>query len=258
MLDGKVALISGAARGLGAAHARVFVEQGASVVVGDVLDGTPVAAELGDRASSCSLDVSDEASWAAAVGHTLERFGRIDVLVNNAAICPVAPLLETPPDLYRRVVAVNQVGVLLGIQAVAPAMAQQGGGVIINIGSIDGLRGVPNLVAYSSAKYAVRGITRTAALELAPMRVRVNVIHPGGIDTAMFEEAGSELLRRSGIADASGPMLAKMLEGVVPVGRISQPEEVARFTAFIASDAGAYINGAELVFDGGLTAGASS
>jgi 3alpha(or 20beta)-hydroxysteroid dehydrogenase len=256
LLEDRVALVSGGGRGLGAAHAEVFVEHGARVVIGDVLDdlGAEVAARLGERCRFVHLDVTDASSWREAVGATVGAFGRLDVLVNNAAICPVLPLLEITPELMHRAYDVNAVGTLLGIQAVADVLPE--GGAVVNIASIDGLRGVPNVLAYGASKYAVRAITRTAALELASRRIRVNAIHPGGIDTAMFHDAGSAMLRLAGVEGGTGEMLAELLANAVPAGRVSQPAEIARVSAFLASDAAGYVNGAEVVVDGALTAGA--
>ena len=242
-LDGKVAIISGAARGQGEAHARAFVAEGAQVALGDVLDDrcAAVAARLGDDAIALHLDVRDEQQWAAAVAATLERFGRLDVLVNNAGILRHAALAETTLDTYREVIDVNQIGCFLGMRAVIPAMTEGGGGSIVNTSSAVGLEGGPGVVAYAASKAAVRSMTETAAIELGPLGIRVNSIHPGGVDTEMIRPADGEL--------PSGP-LARL-----PLRRLAQPEEIAPLAVFLASDESSYCTGGAFVVDGGQTAG---
>jgi 3alpha(or 20beta)-hydroxysteroid dehydrogenase len=245
-LDGKVALITGGARGQGAAEARLFAALGASVVIGDVLsaEGELVAKELGDAAVFVALDVTSETAWAQAVATTIEQFGRLDVLVNNAGIALFLPLMQTSLEDYRRVIDINQTGVFLGMKAVVPAMADTGNGSIINISSIEGLVGTPGLIAYGASKFAVRGMTKIAALELATSGIRVNSVHPGAIDTPMLKDPVLEAL---GAVDA---LLAN-----TAMGRVGQSEEVARLAAFLASDASSYCTGSEFVIDGGFTAG---
>ena len=186
-LDGKVALITGAARGMGAAAARLFVAEGASVVLGDVLpDVKEVAAELGDdRAIAVTLDVTDEAAWRDAIAAGEQRFGRIDVLVNNAGVLLMDELGKTTNDVYRKVNDVNAFGCFLGMRETAPALERAGGGAIVNLSSVEGLGGNRFLVAYTGSKFAVRGMTKAAAIELAEKGIRVNSVHPGGIDTPM-------------------------------------------------------------------------
>ncbi len=244
-LEGKVALITGAARGQGEAEARLFATQGARVVLGDLLDadGEKVARSLGDRACYLHHDVSQEESWSRFVAAAREQFGRVDVLVNNAGIVYAAPILETSLEDYMRVIRVNQVGCLLGMQAVIPAMKDAGGGSIVNIASTAGLEGVAGLIAYSSSKFAIRGMTRTAALELGPLGIRVNTICPGGIDTVMAR--GEEFSS----VDSS------LVYGGLPLGRIGQPAEVARLALFLASDDSSYCTGADFLADGGMLAG---
>ncbi|HVP28792.1 MAG TPA: glucose 1-dehydrogenase [Myxococcota bacterium] len=246
-LEGKVALVTGAARGQGEAEARLFVAEGAKVVLGDVLDGPgqAVATELGDGALYRHHDVGSEGSWAGFVAAALDRFGRIDVLVNNAGILHVAPVAEIKLDDYMRVIRVNQVGCLLGMRAVIPHMAQVGGGSIVNVSSTTGMEGAMGLVAYSSSKFAIRGMTKTAALELGRVGIRVNVICPGGIDTPMGrgDEAGFEAVDTSGWYKA------------LPLQRIGQPKEIAKLALFLASDDSSYCTGAEFVADGGQLAG---
>jgi len=245
-LDGKVALITGAARGQGAAEARLFSAEGASVMLGDVLDddGTLVAKELGDRAAYLHHDVTSEADWAAIVAETISRFGRVDVLVNNAGIFRVRGLTTTSLDEYMRIVTINQVGTFLGMKAVADAMIGQGSGSIVNISSIAGLGGGAGTIAYTASKFAVRGMTKVAAVELAPFGVRVNSVHPGLIDTPMLRE-------EVGLADPSARDAAATR---VPNGRLATADDVARLVLYLASDDSAYSTGSEFVVDGGMTA----
>ncbi|MBW2497737.1 MAG: glucose 1-dehydrogenase [Deltaproteobacteria bacterium] len=245
-LEGKVALISGAARGQGACEARLFAELGARVVIGDVLDeeGRAVAEEIGESACFQHLDVTSSADWERAVAATLERFGRLDILVNNAGIAPDGKdLQDTPEELFMRVVAVNQLGVFLGMKSVFEAMRASGGGSIVNISSTAGLRGVNRSTPYSATKWAVRGMTKTAAIEYGPHGIRVNSVHPGVIDTAMVGwEKLNEAARRTVVGD-------------LPIARIGTAQEVAQMVAFLASDASAYSTGGEFLVDGGSVAG---
>ncbi len=242
-LDGKVALITGAAleRGQGACEARLFAAEGATVVLTDVQDeaGAATAAAIGERARYVRLDVTDADAWEDVVGDVLERHGRIDALVNNAGIWHTGGLLETSPADFRRVVEINQTGVFLGMHAVAPAMRAAGGGSIVNISSAAGLRGDPGIHAYVASKWAVRGMTKAAALELAPFGVRVNSVHPGLIQTPM---SATEF--EPGRPDPGAP---------VPMRRVGQPEEVAELVCWLASGASAYVTGAEVAIDGGVT-----
>lgn len=238
-LDNKVAIITGAARGMGAAHARAFVAEGAKVVLTDVLDsGEDVAAELGDSALFLHHDVSSEQGWADVVARTEETFGRVDALVNNAAIITSATIKDMDPAAYERIVAVNQVGVFLGMRAVIPALERAGGGAIINVSSINGMRASIGSAAYVSSKFAVRGLTQTAALECAPLGIRVNSVHPGLILTPMVDEAMD--------ADA-----LTAIEAGIPLGRGAQSSEVSEVVVFLASDAASYMTGSEVVVDGG-------
>jgi 3alpha(or 20beta)-hydroxysteroid dehydrogenase len=246
-LDGKVALITGAARGQGAAEARLFVAEGARVVIGDVLDdqAKELGAELGSAAVAVRLDVTREADWRAAVDLARRSFGGLQVLVCNAGISPPpSPITETSLGQYRRVIDVNQVGTFLGLHTAAPALIDSGGGSIVTVASVGGVQGVAGLAPYTSSKFAVRGLTRVAALELAPHGVRVNAIVPGPIDTAMMQPGfwGALDLR---------PLMAK----ASPMGRVGQPEEVAELVCWLASDASSYCTGADFVIDGGILAG---
>ncbi len=244
-LDGKVALITGGARGQGAAEARLFVAEGARVVIGDVLDddGEGLAKELGDRVRYVHHDVTNEDAWLAVVETTTSTFGRLDVLVNNAGVFSVAPLTRTSLDEYMRVVNINQVGTFLGMRAVCDTMREQGGGSIVNISSAAGLRGSPGTVAYTASKFAVRGMTKVAAIELARFGIRVNSVHPGMIDTEMIAHL------RPRDDDAAAAQLAG-----IPAGRSASADEVAMLVLFLASDESRYSTGAEFVIDGGLTA----
>ena len=248
-LDGKVTLITGAARGQGEATARLFAEEGAKVVLGDVLDdaGKAVAASLGDAAIYLHHDVSQEESWGHFVATASETFGRIDVLMNNAGILHLASVAEIALDDYMKVIRVNQVGCLLGMKSVIPAMVQAGGGSIINVSSTTGIEGAMGMVAYVASKFAIRGMTKTAALEMGRAGIRVNSLHPGGIDTPMgdgsmegFEEVDTQGFYAS-----------------LPLGRIAKPVELARVALFLASDESSYCTGSEFVADGGMLAGAS-
>jgi 3alpha(or 20beta)-hydroxysteroid dehydrogenase len=240
MLDGRVALVTGAARGQGEAIARRFVAEGARVVVADVLDdlARSVASSLGDAAIAAHLDVADESSWAAAGSAAVERFGTIDALVNNAGILEVARLEDVSLDGFRRVLDVNLIGAFLGIRTVAPLMRAAGGGTIVNTSSLAGVMGFEGLGAYVASKYALRGLTMTAALELARDRIRVNVILPGRIDTAMGNPSGDPMPARG-----------------IPMGRIGSVDDVASAVLFLSSDASSFCTGTELVLDGGATAG---
>ena len=234
-LDGKVALITGAAGGIGAATAKLFASQGAQLVLADV---APLAAAPG--VLTLHLDVTDEAAWAAAASEAVKRFGRLDVLVNNAGIFKMAPLEETSVAMFEQTVRINQLGVFLGMRAAAPVMKSQGGGSIINISSVGGLLGSPNNIAYSGTKWAVRGMTKCAATELAPFRVRVNSIHPGGVDTPMLT------------AQLQGAALAGVAAGT-PLGRLATADDVAAMALFLASDDSSYSTGSEFVCDGGMS-----
>jgi 3alpha(or 20beta)-hydroxysteroid dehydrogenase len=240
-LDGKVAVISGGARGQGAAEARLFVAEGARVVIGDVLDteGKEVAAELGEAGHFVHLDVTDEASWQAAIGEAETRFGPVSVLVNNAGVLSFGPIDQMELGEFQRVLSVNLQGVFLGIKSVVASMERAGGGAIVNTSSSAGLQGQPMLAAYVSSKWGVRGLTKTAAMELGHRGIRVNSIHPGGVDTPMVAGTGT-----------TGGWYS-----FLPVPRIGTVDDVARTVLFLASDEAAYITGAELAIDGGATCG---
>jgi 3alpha(or 20beta)-hydroxysteroid dehydrogenase len=240
-LAGKVALISGAARGQGAAEARLFAAEGAQVVLGDVLDeeGEAVAAEIGEAAAYTHLDVTDEAQWQAAVAFTEERYGPVSVLVNNAGILHFQVVHKTDADDFDRIMRVNVRGVFLGIKSSTRSLERAGGGAIVNISSTAGLQGLPYVAAYVASKWAVRGLTKSAAIDLGHKGIRVNSVHPGGIDTPMV--AGTS---------PDAPFYKRL-----PVSRMGTAEEVAQAVLFLASDEAAYISGAELAVDGGATTG---
>jgi 3alpha(or 20beta)-hydroxysteroid dehydrogenase len=240
-LDGKVALISGGARGQGAAEATLFVAEGAKVVIGDVLDaeGKETAAAFGEAGAFSHLDVTDEESWQAVVSDTEARFGPISVLVNNAGVLSFGRVDRIELAEFERIMQVNVRGVFLGIKTVAPSMRRAGGGSIINTSSTSGLVGLPYLGAYVASKWAVRGLTKTAAIDLGHDGIRVNSIHPGGIDTPMV--AGT---------DQDAPFYRRL-----PVARMGTVDEVARAVLFLASDESSYTTGAELAIDGGATCG---
>ena len=243
-LRGKVALISGAARGMGAAAARRLVAEGAKVVIGDILEeeGKATAEALGEAARFVRLDVTSGEEWAEAVAVTEREFGALDVLINNAGILQFASLPDMSVDDYRRVIEVNQVGVFLGMQAAVPAL-ERSTGVIVNVSSVEGLGGGSFLTAYTASKFAVRGMTKAAAIELGPKGIRVNSVHPGAIRTDMV------LAATGGDAAAE-----KWMGNKVALKRMGQPEEVAGLIAFLASDDSSYCTGAEFVVDGGATA----
>lgn len=244
-LEGKVAIISGAARGMGAAEARQFAAEGARVILGDVLDeeGAKVASEIGEAARYTHLDVSDENAWKAAVALAREHFGHLDTLVNNAGILRFGALENTPLEEYELVVRVNQVGTFLGMKTAVPALREAGGGSIVNISSAAGMHGVPGVVSYAASKYAVRGMTKVAALELGQHGIRVNSVHPGGVDTPMIAREAAPGVERDEVGFAN------------PIPRIGRPEEISELVTWLASDASSYCTGSEFLIDGGGTAG---
>ena len=239
-LKGKIILISGGARGQGAAEARMFVAEGARVVIGDVLEteGHRLAEELGAAAVFVKQDVTKEADWDAAIA-AAAALGGLHGLVNNAGIYQPKTLMETDAALFERHMRVNQLGCFLGMKAVVPLMEQSGGGSIVNISSVAGLRGSPGAIAYSATKWALRGMTKAAAIDLAPRKIRVNSIHPGPIDTDMLKvrtpEQNRERLTR------------------VPMNRMGTAQEVSQLVLFLLSEESGYITGAEVAIDGGAT-----
>ena len=244
-LEGAVALITGGSRGQGEAEARLFASEGAKLMIADVLDaeGSKVAAEIGAAARYVHLDVSAKADWQHAVEETVDAFGKLSVLVNNAGITRTGLLESMSLESYMEVVNVNQVGTFLGMQAVVAPMRDAAGGSIVNISSIAGLEGVEGVVGYTATKWAVRGMTKTAALELGQYGIRVNSVHPGGVDTPML--SGDEF---AGVdQDAAF--------GSQPIARVGRSEEIARLVLFLASEEASYCTGSEFTADGGRMAG---
>jgi 3alpha(or 20beta)-hydroxysteroid dehydrogenase len=238
-LEGKTAIITGAARGQGGAEARLFIAEGANVVLTDVNpDGAALATQLGSRAHFMVHDVADAATWEAVVATAVSKFSRLDILVNNAGVYRPAPLRETDQALWDLHYRVNQLGVFLGMRSVVDAMVASGGGSIINVSSNAGMKNVGGIFAYATSKWAVRGMSKLAATELAPSNIRVNSIYPGIIDTPML-----------GANDADR---MKMYQAMIPLGRLGSVDEVSRLVAFLASDSASYITGAEITVDGGI------
>jgi 3alpha(or 20beta)-hydroxysteroid dehydrogenase len=245
-LDGKIAIVTGGARGQGAAEARWFVREGAAgVVIADVLEaeGHATAEELGDAVRFVPLDVTDEAQWSATMDACRETFGLPNVLVNNAGILRFHQLVNTPVDEFRLVVDVNLTGTFLGVKTVAPAMIEAGGGSIINISSTGGLTGLPAVGSYVASKWGVRGLTKTAAIELGAHGIRVNSVHPGSIETPMVMFEGLT-------PDDFAPYYNRL-----PVKRLGTVDDVAALVTFLASDESSYCSGAEFVVDGGQVTG---
>ncbi|MGW7407090.1 SDR family NAD(P)-dependent oxidoreductase [Streptomyces sp. NPDC054833] len=251
-LDGRVVIVTGAARGQGEQEARLFAGEGARVVLTDVLDdrGEELAKELG--ALYVHLDVGEEADWRSALTAAKKAYGRVDGLVNNAGILRFNSLVDTPLEEFMQVIQVNQVGCFLGMKTVAPEMTD--GGTIVNTASYTALTGMAAVGTYAATKHAVLGLTRVAALELAGRRIRVNAICPGAIDTAMSNPARLD-------PDADPEEMTRALDELyrklVPLGRIGRPEEVARLALFLTSDDSSYITGQPFVIDGGWLAGVS-
>lgn len=240
-LQDKVIIITGAAQGMGATHARLCIEAGAKVVLTDINaeKGQALAAELGSQALFIQHNVTSEDDWEQVIAATQAHFGTINVLVNNAGITQSKSILETSLDDYRRILEINQVSVFLGMKAVIPSMQASKQGSIINISSINGLVG--GAIGYTDSKFAVRGMTKAAALECAPFGIRVNSVHPGVIATPMIMQGDTK---------AAVEAFAKS----IPMRRVAQPEEVSSIVLYLASDDSSYSTGAEFIVDGGLTA----
>lgn len=253
-LKGRVALVTGAARGLGAAAAKALAAEGAKIVVSDVRDGDETAAAVGG--AFVKHDVTNEDEWIAAVAFAKERFGGLDILVNNAGVFWLKPLPAETLEDFRRMQQINVEGVFLGLKHAIPAIAERaqrwdGGGAVINLSSVAGIVGAPNLIAYNASKGAVRLMTKSAALEFAPAKVRVNSVHPGIIDTPMMAEAAKAIETVTGQGNNA---IRTQFASRHPLGRMGRDVDVASAVAFLASDKAAFITGAELVVDGGMTA----
>ena len=240
-LNNKVAIITGAAQGMGEAHARRFVAEGAKVVITDLNEekGQALAAELGKNAIFVKQNVASEEDWATVLATAEEKFGPVNILVNNAGISVNKFMLDFSVEEYRRIVEINQVSVFIGMKTVAPSMAKAGGGSIVNISSINGLVG--GAIGYTDTKFAVRGMTKAAALNLSAMGIRVNSVHPGVIATPMImQEDAKEAIEE--------------FSKFIPLKRVAQPEEVSNLVLYLASDESSYSTGGEFVVDGGITA----
>src|SRR6266850_1150337 len=242
--ENRTVIVTGGARGMGASHARGFIAEGANVVIADVVDqeGQSLADQLGDRAIFSRLDVTSEADWAATVTAAETAFGPVSVLVNNAGIVHFAPIANTTPADWSRVIDINLTGTYLGIRALASSMRKAGGGAIVNISSGAGMSGAFGLGAYVASKWGVRGLTKTAALELARDKIRVNSIHPGATRTTMAAQPDVEAV------------MAASVRGLA-IARIAEPEELTRLVLFVASDEASFSTGSEFIADGGSLLG---
>ncbi|MQY17446.1 glucose 1-dehydrogenase [Nocardia macrotermitis] len=247
-LTGRIALITGAAGGMGASHARAFVAEGAAVVLGDIADdaGERLSAELGEQAVFVHLDVTRAEDWAAAVRTAVEQFGGLNVLVNNAGLLDGGPLGSYTEKQWDRVLSVNLTGPFLGLSAARDALVDSHPSSVINISSAAGMQGVAGMHAYTASKFGLRGLTKSAALELAPHGVRVNSVHPGGIMTPMIGAPAAEPGAAPAVDRSSNPL-----------ARLGLPEEVTSLVVFLASAESSYCNGSEFVADGGMTAGSN-
>lgn len=242
-LADKIAIVTGGAQGQGAAIARAFVAEGAEVVIADIAEeaGEQLAADLGAAACFRRHDVSDEESWNSVVEFTGATFGDVNVLVNNAGVLRFGELHKMPLDEFDLLVRINQRGTFLGMRAVAPTMRRNKAGSIINASSVEGLAGMGSLAAYTGTKFAIRGMTKAAALELGSRGIRVNSVHPGMIDTGMTREHGGDAAMEYGASK-------------VPMRRVGTPEDIAPLYVYLASDESGYVTGAEIAIDGGVTA----
>ncbi|WP_322753327.1 glucose 1-dehydrogenase [Frankia sp. Cas3] len=242
--EGKVAIVTGGARGQGAAEPRAFAAAGAAVIIGDILDaeGQHLAAEIGGQVTYHHLDVTDESAWIGVVAEYERRFGRLDVLVNNAGIVSFNRIADTSLEEFQRVVGTNLTGAFLGIKSACGLMGRSGGGAIVNISSINGIRAGGRTHAYTSSKWALRGLTKAAAVDLADQNIRVNAILPGVIDTAMVHGGDA----------STSEIEARWLPNLL-VKRLGAVEDIAQAVLFLAGDRAGFITGADLVVDGGWT-----
>lgn len=242
-LEGKVAIITGGARGQGAAHVQNFVQEGAKVVFTDILvdEGKALEEEIGENVKFIEHDISNEEAWKKVAEETVKAFGKIDILVNNAAFGKRVPLEETTTELYRRIFEVNQLGTLVGMQTVLPYMKENKKGSIVNIASIEAMQiAADTPIAYAASKFAIFGMTKSAAIELAKYNIRVNAVHPGSVNSAMLE--------------ASDPVEKQKLLDAIPLGRAAEPEEISKLVIYLASDDASYSTGGGYLADGGITA----
>ena len=248
-LDGKVAIITGGARGMGKSHVQRFVAEGAQVVFGDVLeeDGTKLAADLGDDVRFLRTDVTRPDDWTAIVDLAVATYGKVDVLVNNAGIIRHKDTEDMDVEEFRRVLDVNLVGQWLGVKAVTPAMKEAGGGSIVNVSSTEGFVGAAGMTAYAASKFGVRGMTKCAARELGEFNIRINTVHPGAILTAMSLDP--EVVAAT--ADSADAFMKAL-----PLGRMGKTREVSGAVVYLASDDSSYCTGTELLIDGGMLTGA--
>ncbi len=244
-LKDKIAIVTGAAQGMGAAIAENFVKEGAHVIICDILEkkGEALATELGEQATFARLDVSSEENWHSVVTNIIGRHGKIDILVNNAGILRFHKSEDTSVELFQQILNINLVGAHIGIVSVVPHMKKAGQGSIINMSSADGLDGANGLSAYGASKWGLRGLTKVTALEFGPHNIRVNSIHPGGINTAMVNPQGvpSEYINQG--------------FKIYPAQRVGEVDEVASAAVYLASDESTYCMGSEIAVDGGMTAG---
>ncbi len=253
-LTGRVALVTGGARGLGAAAAKALTAKGAKVVISDIADGNETAAAIGG--AYVKHDVTSEEEWVAAIAFAKETFGGLDILVNNAGVFWIKPMAAETLETFRKMQAINVDGVFLGLKHAIPVIAERaqqwdGGGAVVNLSSVAGIVGGPNILAYNASKGAVRLMTKGAALEAAPLKVRVNSVHPGIIDTPMMANAAKAIEAATGQGSNT---TRTQFASRHPLGRMGRDIDVANAVAFLASDAAAFVTGSELVVDGGMTA----
>ncbi|HAK62175.1 MAG: SDR family NAD(P)-dependent oxidoreductase [Pseudomonadota bacterium] len=253
-MEGKVVLISGGASGIGAAHARVFAAEGAKVLIGDIQEamGKEVADGIGvtnsgGQAAFATLDVTSEASWADAVRKAVSLYGKLTTLINNAGVAILGGLTTETQASWDKTIAVNQQGVWYGMRAAIPEMKKAGGGAIVNISSVYGIIGSPDMLSYHASKGAVRLMTKAAALEYATQGIRINSVHPGIIQTPIIKTTFSS-------SGAPAEAVLQSIYSKTPMGRLGQPEEIAKGSLFLCSDDASFVTGAELVIDGGWTA----
>lgn len=244
-LDNKTAIITGGARGMGAVTAKLFIEEGANVVITDILEdeGKETAQSLGDKALFVKHDVSKEADWESVVAATLATFGAINILINNAGIVSMGTIENQSLETWETTIGINLIGPAIGHRLVIPHMVAAGGGSIVNVSSTEGLEGKNGVGAYAASKWGLRGFSKVAAYELGPKGIRVNTVHPGPINTKIANPMDAP-------AQVLNPLFA-----YYPLQRLGEPEEVARLNLFLASDDASFITGAEIAIDGGSSAG---